>query len=462
MLTAAANSAQFAHTSLPVSAETLAWPYYAELLAKPVARYTSFPTAVEFHDGVTATDYARALDGIAAGTPVSLYIHIPYCDQICWYCGCNTGAANKTKRLTAYLQALECELAMVAKRVGGRGSVRHIAFGGGSPNAIAPVDFVRLLDRIMTLFEVQKPTISVEIDPRGFDAQWALVLAASNITRVSMGVQTFADHVQAAIGRVQPTAMIEQAVNMLHMRGIGAVNFDLMYGLPDQSMDDLADTLETAIAMKPSRIALFGYAHLPSAIPRQRRIDATNLPDADTRFAMASMGYQMLTEAGYRAVGFDHFVLPHDPLAKAAEDGRVHRNFQGFTEDDAPVLLGFGASAITVTPDLFVQNMKNAGEYRTALSANSLPVERGVALNQHDQRTRAIINGLLCQGTATLSADEVSAMADRLSPYTKRDLIAWEGGTMTLTHDARPYARTIAVQFDPYRDHAAPRFSSAI
>ena len=457
MMTVVANQAQFARAGRP-----LAWPYYPELLAKPVPRYTSFPTAVEFHEGITAADYAHALDTVEAATPMSLYIHIPYCDQICWYCGCNTGAANKTKRLTAYLQGLESELAMVAKRVGGRGKVRHIAFGGGSPNAIAPVDFVRLLDRIMTLFEVQKPTISVEIDPRGFDAQWALVLAASNVTRVSMGVQTFADHVQAAIGRVQPTAMIEQAVNSLHMRGIDAVNFDLMYGLPDQSMDDLAETLATAIAMKPSRIALFGYAHLPSAIPRQRRIDATNLPDADTRFAMASMGYQMLTEAGYRAVGFDHFVLPDDPLAKAQEAGTVHRNFQGFTEDDAPVLLGFGASAITVTPGLLVQNLKNAGEYRTGVNANGLPVERGVALTSADQRTRAIINGLLCQGAAILTDDEATMMADRLSPFTDRGLIAWDGTAMTLTHDARPYARTIAAQFDPYRDHAAPRFSSAI
>lgn len=457
MMTVVAKPAEFARPALP-----LAWPYYPELLAKPVPRYTSFPTAVEFHEGIKSADYAHAIDGIQAATPMSLYIHIPYCEQICWYCGCNTGAANKTKRLTAYLQALEMELAMVAKRLGGRGSVRHIAFGGGSPNAIAPVDFVRLLDRILTLFEVQKPTISVEIDPRGFDAQWALVLAASNVTRVSMGVQTFADHVQAAIGRVQPTAMIEQAVNALHMRGIDAVNFDLMYGLPDQSMADLAETLDTAIAMKPSRIALFGYAHLPSAIPRQRRIDASNLPDADTRFAMASMGYQMLTEAGYQAVGFDHFVLPEDPLARAAAEGRVHRNFQGFTEDDAPVLLGFGASAITVTPDLFVQNLKNAGEYRTALSANTLPVERGVALSERDQHKRAIINGLLCQGTATLNAEDAATMADRLAPFTARGLIDWDGNTMTLTHNARPYARTIAAQFDPYRNHSAPRFSSAI
>ncbi len=457
MMTAVANQEQFSRPVAP-----LAWSYYPELLAKPVPRYTSFPTAVEFHDGIAATDYARALDAVEAATPISLYVHIPYCTQICWYCGCNTGAANKAKRLTAYLQALEVELAMVAKRLGGRGSVRHIAFGGGSPNAIAPVDFVRLLDRILTLFEVQRPTISVEIDPRGFDAQWALVLAASDVTRVSMGVQTFADHVQAAIGRVQPTAMIEQAVSMLHMRGIDAVNFDLMYGLPHQSMDDLAETLQTAIAMKPSRIALFGYAHLPSAIPRQRRIDDSNLPDADTRFAMASTGFQMLTEAGYRAVGFDHFVLPDDPLAKAADAGTVNRNFQGFTEDDAPVLLGFGASAITVTPDLFVQNWKNAGDYRTALSANQLPVERGVALTQADQRTRAIINGLLCQGSAILTPEEAADMAERLSPFTTRGLITWDGTAMTLTHDARPYARTIAAQFDPYRNHAAPRFSSAI
>ena len=232
------------------------WTYHPDLLARPVPRYTSYPTAVEFTERVGAAHYEQALDGMAPATPLSLYIHIPYCEQICWYCGCNTGAANRKQRLTDYLTALRSEIALVARRLGGRGRVQHIAFGGGSPNAIAPVEFVRLLDRIMTVFDCSHPEISIEIDPRNFDAEWALVLASSNVSRVSMGVQTFAPHIQQAIGRVQPLEQIESAVMALRMRGITSINFDLMFGLPGQSVGDLDATLGHAIRLAPSRIAL--------------------------------------------------------------------------------------------------------------------------------------------------------------------------------------------------------------
>lgn len=427
------------------------WTYYPELLERPVPRYTSYPTALEFGDDVGAADYARALDQVESATPLSLYVHIPFCEQICWYCGCNTGAAGRKQRLTDYLAALHAEIGAVAKRLGGRGRVQHIAFGGGSPNAIAPVDFVRLLDRLQTVFDAGKPEISIEIDPRNFTAEWALVLAASNVGRVSMGVQTFAPQIQQAIGRVQPLADIEAAVAALRLRGIDAINFDLMYGLPGQSMADLGATLDETIRIAPSRIALFGYAHLPAMIPRQRRIDASDLPDDRLRFEQAAHGFERLTGAGYIPVGFDHFAKPGDSLAIAAEAGRVNRNFQGFTADDAPVLLGFGASAISKLPELIVQNEKKVGPYRDLVGSGMLPATRGVRLDAEDQWRGHIIRAILCQGRARFGPDRVAAARHALSGFEERKLIRWDDHELILCAGSQPYARPIAAAFDQHR-----------
>lgn len=433
------------------------WTYHPDLLGKPVPRYTSYPTAADFVGRVGAEQYARALDAMECATPLSLYIHIPYCDQICWYCGCNTGAANRKQRLTDYLTALRAEIAMVAKRLGGRGRVRHIAFGGGSPNAIAPVEFVRLLDRIMTVFDCIEPEISIEVDPRNFTLEWARVLASSQVSRVSMGVQTFAPHVQAAIGRVQPLEDIEQAVTGLRMRGIDAINFDLMYGLPGQHLDDLDATLDQTIRLAPSRIALFGYAHLPDMIPRQKRIDASDLPDDRERFAQAAFGYQKLTAAGYVPIGFDHFALPSDPLAAAAREGRVNRNFQGFTHDKATALLGFGASAISILPGLIVQNEKNAGPYRSMVSTGQLAATRGVAPGADDVLRANIINAILCQGRVTLPEAFLPTARAALTVFEQRGLLFWEDNVLVLKHGSEPYARVIAAQFDGYRGAIRPQ-----
>lgn len=427
------------------------WSYLPDLLARPVPRYTSYPTAMEFTEEVGATDHMRAIDAIEGATPVSLDVHIPYCEQICWYCGCNTGAASRRHRLTDYLSALDTEIALVAKRLGGRGRIGRIAFGGGSPNAIAPVEFVRLLDRIMTVFDASRPDISIEIDPRGFTAEWALVLAASNVTRVSLGVQTFAPHIQQVIGRVQPLADIERTLTALRLRGIDAINFDLMYGLPGQSLADLDATLDETIRLAPSRIALFGYAHLPDMIPRQRRIDASHLPDAKLRFEQAELGYRRLVDAGYVAVGFDHFARPDDALAVAAHAGRVNRNFQGFTDDNAPVLLGFGASAISKFPDLIVQNEKRAGPYRALLGEGRLASVRGVALDADQRRRAEIIRDLLCQGRADIDARWLRSARDALADFEARGLVDWNGTTLAVLDRGLPYARHVAAQFDTVR-----------
>ena len=425
------------------------WPYYPELLSRPVPRYTSYPTAAEFHEGVGPDDYATALRNVAPGTPLSLYLHIPFCEQICWYCGCNTGAASKAQRLAAYLDALEAELALVAKYIGGRGFVQRIAFGGGSPNALSTVEFVRLLDRIITVFAAGQPEISVEIDPRGFTSEWALVMAASNVSRVSMGVQTFTPHVQEAIGRVQPLALIETCVSSLRSRGIKAINFDMMYGLPHQSLDDVRDSLKQAIALRPTRIALFGYAHLPSMIPRQRRIDTDALPDANLRFQQSALGFDMLVAAGYEPIGFDHFALPEDPLAIAAKAGKVRRNFQGFTEDSNETLLGFGASSISMLPGLLVQNEKNIEAYRDRVNAGALAASRGFVPDAEDMEHSRWIERLLCDGHVEVRADAHPTRA--LQPFEERGLAKWHGDQLVIEDSGRPYARCIAAAFDRFR-----------
>ncbi len=427
------------------------WSYHPDLLARPVPRYTSYPTAMEFADDVDADAYGQALDAVEAATPISLYVHIPFCEQICWYCGCNTGAAGRKHRLADYLAALQSEIALVARRLGGRGRVHRIAFGGGSPNAIAPVELVRLLDLLLTLFDAHRPEISIELDPRGFSAEWALVLAAARVTRVSLGVQTFAPHIQEAIGRIQPLSHIERVVAGLRLRDIDAINFDLMYGLPGQTLADLDETLDETIRLAPSRISLFGYAHLPQMIPRQRRIDAGRLPDHQLRFEQARRGHERLTGAGYVPVGFDHFALPSDPLADAAREGRVSRNFQGFTEDDSPVLIGIGASAISRFPDLIVQNEKRAGVYRDLIAAGRLPAVRGAAIDADDRERGRLIQALLCQGSARLEPGWLGSARTALAPFERLHILHWEGARLVVEDDGLPYARLVAAQFDRRR-----------
>ena len=436
------------------------WPYHPDLLATPVPRYTSFPTAAEFSDAVGLADMDRAMDEVSGD--ISLYIHIPFCEKICWYCGCNTGATNRRDRLASYLDALSQEIALVARRLDGRAQVRRVAFGGGSPNAITPTDFVRLVTDITAIGPLVERTWSIELDPRTLNMDWGRVIAGVGISNASLGVQTFEPHLQEAIGRVQPHEDIARATQMLRHAGITSLNFDLMYGLPGQSLCDLEATLKAAVRLKADRIALFGYAHVPHMIPRQRRIDASDLPDQAARFAMAEAGHALLTAAGYRAIGFDHFALPGDPMTRAAEEGRLHRNFQGFTDDASPVLIGLGASAISIFPDSIIQNEKNAGRYRMRLSQNRLTAALGVRRSARDRATGELIEGLLCHGAARLGPALTPALAGALAPFIDRGLADLQGEVLSVLPQGLPYARTIAALFDPYRQDSLRRFSSAV
>jgi oxygen-independent coproporphyrinogen-3 oxidase len=439
------------------------WTYHPDLLARPVPRFTSYPTAAEFSGAVEAVAQAHALDRVTAGERVSLYVHIPFCREICWYCGCNTGRANRQQRLSAYLEALAAEIETVAAHLGGRARVERIAFGGGSPNALTPTEFASLLACLSRAFDLDRPILSIEIDPRGFAVDWAQALAAADVTHASLGVQTFDAAVQRRIGRIQSDGLIGQTVAALRGAGVRSLNFDLMYGLPGQDRASLMATLETAIALRPDRIALFGYAHVPHLLPRQRRIEAENLPDQRERFAMAALGHEWLADAGYEAVGFDHFALPHDPLATAQRDGSLRRNFQGFTDDGADSLVGLGATAISQFSDLIVQNQKNNGRYRMRALAGLLAGERGIARDAEDRRRAAIIEDLLCGRAADIDGFlDQTELAQRLQPFLDRDLARLTGSSLALTSGGRPYGRTIAALFDRFRAGQAQRFSTAI
>ncbi len=436
------------------------WTYYPELLERPVPRYTSFPTAAEFKDDIGAADADLALR--SATGDISLYLHIPFCEKICWYCGCNTGAANKSQRLSNYLDSLHREIAIAGVRLNSSVAVRRVAFGGGSPNAISPIDFLRLADALTLHMPLANPDWSIELDPRTLTPEWGQVLGAIGTRYASLGVQTFDPALQAAIGRIQPDADLARAVELLRTHGITSLNFDLMYGLPGQTLAQLEATLERTVELGADRIALFGYAHVPNLLPRQRRIDASRLPGQAERFQMAEFGYNLLTKAGYVPVGFDHFARPTDPMARAVRRGTLRRNFQGFTDDQSEVLVGLGASAIGCFPDLLVQNEKNAGRYRMLLSQDCLPAAHGVRRSRDDQRRGAVIEALLCHGTASLDADLATETATRLVPFIERGLAGLEGDTLTIPPQGLPYARTIAALFDPYRQDSARRFSSAV
>ena len=436
------------------------WPYYPELLATPVPRYTSYPTAAEF----VPLRREPVIDALSrAHGDISLYVHIPFCEQICFYCGCNTARAGKRARLEAYLDALHREIALVGgllPRSGAR--VTRIAFGGGSPNAIAPVDFIRLVDALTAHFPLAEPEWSVELDPRTMSADWAAALRGVGLTRASLGVQTLAAHCQQAIGRIQPEPLIARTTGWLREAGVTSLNFDLMYGLPRQSAADLADTLERSIALGADRVALFGYAHVPHIVPRQKAVATEAMPDQRQRFAMAALGHAQLTAAGYVPVGFDHFALAHDPLAQAAMRGRLQRNFQGFTDDQATTLIGLGASSISQFPGLLAQTEKNSGRYRMLLSQGLLPAERGIVRPPAEQARAALIANLLCRGEATLPVGELAEKPAALAPFIERGLAALNGSRLAITPDGLPYARTIAALFDPHRAQSDRRFSSAV
>jgi len=446
------------------------------LLAKydtRIPRYTSYPTAPHFHPGVGATAYGGWLGQLAPDVPLSLYLHIPFCDSLCWFCGCHTRITRRYAPIGSYLEILLQEVDLVASRLGGRRPVCHVHLGGGTPTILRPADLEYLFARLRVAFDVLPDAdIAIECDPRGLDPQVPACLAAAGVNRASLGLQDIHPEVQKAVNRVQSLAETCAVAEALREAGIDSINVDLMYGLPHQTEARVLASVDAVLRhLEPQRIALFGYAHVPWMKKHQGLIDTAALPDASARFAQFMAAAERLQAAGYDWIGLDHFALPDDSLAVAARAGRLHRNFQGYTTDDAPVRLGFGPSAIGMLSQGFVQNAVPMHAYRNAVADGCLPVVRGLAIDDEDRLRSAVIERLMCDLTVDLGAQcrafgrpagHFDAALAALGEMEADGLVVRDGARVTVTPRGRPFLRNACAAFDAYLVPGEARHARAI
>ncbi|SIQ15846.1 coproporphyrinogen III oxidase, anaerobic [Rhizobium sp. RU20A] len=443
----------------------------AERLAAPVPRYTSYPSAPHFSTQVGAGVYGDWLGALKPGSSLSLYLHIPFCDRLCWFCACHTKQTQRYDPVEAYLVGLFREIALVSARLPAGVTVTEIHLGGGSPTMLTPDDMLALKERLDEAFTLAPDCrISVEMDPNDLDAARHDALAAIGLTRASLGIQDFDPTVQAAINRHQTFEQTREAIAASRARGVGSVNCDVLYGLPHQTLASLQQTVEHIVSLRPDRIALFGYAHVPWMKKHQTMIPDATLPSVTERFRQMQHAAAMLADAGYQAIGIDHFALPEDSLAAAHREGRLKRNFQGYTDDAADALIGLGASSIGQLPQGYVQNMPATGEYLRQVAGGGLPVVRGYALSADDRMRAHVIERLMCDFSVDL-ADLATrfaageAMADEMRRSAAADgdrLSVVDGDSFRLTAAGQPFARTVAARFDAYLSNGKGRHSIAV
>lgn len=436
------------------------------LAAIAVPRYTSYPTAADFV-AVAPEDHLRWLRRLDTEESVSLYLHVPYCRQLCHYCGCHTKLVRRDEVITGYREALEQEIALVARHLPGRLRVARIAWGGGTPSILGGEGLGSVLACLHRHFDPQPDMEhAIELDPRHVDADLAAQLAALGVNRVSLGVQDLDPEVQKAIGRIQPEETVRAAVVALRGAGLDRINFDLIYGLPRQTTETLRRSCEAVIALDPARIACYGYAHLPGRRANQKLIDASILPDSGQRFEQARLIADLMVMGGYVPIGIDHFARSEDPLAAAARAGRLHRNFQGYTDDDRPILIGFGASAVSRLADGYAQNVADVPDYVRRVRAGRLATQRGCPLDADAQQRATIIEHLMCNFRVDLdSVAPHAGFADELAllrPYVAAGLLTLSGRRLAMTAAGRPFVRLVASVFDAFRQGGGGGFSLAV
>jgi oxygen-independent coproporphyrinogen-3 oxidase len=425
-------------------------------------RYTSYPTAPGFSPTIGPGTYSDWLAESSGNTPASLYLHIPFCRSMCWYCGCHTTITQREQPILDYIEVLRKEIGMVADMLPRRRRVRHVHFGGGTPTIMRPGEFVELMLLLRHRFElVAAAEIAVEIDPRTLDDEMTEALGDGGVTRASLGVQSFDPVVQKAINRIQTARQTEKAVAGLRKTGIDSINFDLIYGLPHQTVESCISTVKTALGMRPDRFSVFGYAHIPAFKKHQRLIDETALADAAGRDAQAEAIAEALMIAGYQRIGLDHYALPEDDLSLAQEAGRLHRNFQGYTTDDCKTLIGFGASAIGHLEQGYVQNEVPPGLYAQRIASGRLATSRGYRLTAEDRFRAAVIERLMCDFRADIGAIAQAHGFDagllvegnrKLKTLEADGIVELKGGTIEVRQDRRFIIRAVAAAFDAYID----------
>lgn len=440
-------------------------PYLLAYAERQAPRYTSYPSAPHFRPEVDAAIYRDWLGRLPDEAAISIYMHVPYCKQLCWYCGCNTNAAHAGDTADFVGTALR-EIDLVAAAASAH-RVTEIHWGGGTPNILSTEQFTRLFHHLDFWFDLDRSLAhSIEIDPRYLSASLAETYARAGVNRASLGVQDLNPRVQAAIGRIQPFEQVQQAAIELRRAGITQLSFDLMYGLPGQSIDDLLHSVQLSASLEPNRIALFGYAHVPWFKRRQRVIKADTLPGSEARFAQAQVAHDALVALGYVAVGFDHFAKPSDSLARAAREGALRRNFQGYVANIPDAILGFGPSAISTLPQGYAQNAAGIGAWRRSIDAGDLPIARGHTHSDDDHRRAALIERIMCDFEANLAAfggrEKFSAELETLAPLIADGIVILDGERLTVPAPMHAFCRLVARAFDTYGAEDSSRYSRAI
>ncbi|TQF78488.1 oxygen-independent coproporphyrinogen III oxidase [Elioraea sp. Yellowstone] len=435
-------------------------------------RYTSYPTAVQFHAGVDEARVRAWLAALPAEAPLSLYLHVPFCRRLCWYCGCHMVVVNRAAPVEAYVDDLIEEIALWRAALGARHRVTRIHWGGGTPSILGTAQWRRVDAALRTAFALEPSAeIAVELDPRTLSHAMVRTLAETGVSRVSLGVQDFDPAVQKAVNRIQPFEMVAELVARLRGARIERINLDLMYGLPHQTEISVARTARQALALNPDRVALFGYAHVPWMKRHQRLIDAAALPGAVERLAQFRAALAVFLAAGHVAIGLDHAARPDDPLAVAQAEGRLRRTFQGYTDDTAPVLIGLGASAISALPQGYAQNEAAVPQWRAAIRAGRLAIARGVEPDAEDRLRAALIERLMCDLALDIGAtcrahgaspDRFADAVARLDAMAADGLLARDGWRIAVSPRGRPFLRAIAAVFDRHLDPQAERHARAV
>lgn len=450
-----------------------------ELLTRfdvPGPRYTSYPTADRFVEHFGAADLAQALAQRAVGAqPLSLYVHVPFCQSLCYYCACNKIITKHHERGAPYLRYLLQEAALYAQQLGPGQSVSQLHLGGGTPTFLSDAELAQLLQGLRQHWRfADDGEYSVEVDPRTVDAARLQALWDMGLNRLSFGVQDFDELVQRAVHRVQPAEQVFALVAAARRIGFRSINVDLIYGLPKQTPESFARTLAQVAKLRPDRIALYGYAHLPERFKPQRRIHEADLPPAADKVGMLASALAAFEQAGYVYVGMDHFALPDDALAVAKRQGRLHRNFQGYSTQPDADLIGLGVSAIGKLGSAYSQNAKTLDEYQRLLDAGQLPVVRGLQLSADDVLRRQIIMAVMCQGRLDFAALEQAhgiRFADCFAPELRRlhtlqaqGLVALDAAGLQVTPMGWFFVRAVAMVFDRYLQAGQPlvRFSKIL
>ncbi|MDP5240121.1 oxygen-independent coproporphyrinogen III oxidase [Uliginosibacterium sp. 31-16] len=441
----------------------------------PGPRYTSYPTADRFTDAFSAPDLARHLGRIVSDSGLSLYFHIPFCNTICYYCACNK-IITKDRTLSAkYIDYLGREMAMQAALLSAPRKVQQMHFGGGTPTFLSPEELGKLMASIRQHFELQAGgEFSIEVDPRKVSAEYVALLAQEGFNRMSVGVQDFDPQVQKAVNRIQSVEETRLVIDAARAEGFKSVSVDLIYGLPHQSVERFGKTLDTVLAIQPDRLALYNYAHLPTRFMPQRRINEADLPLADEKLQILQLAIEKLAAAGYVYIGMDHFARPDDELAVAQREGRLQRNFQGYSTHAECDLLAFGVSSISKAGGAFSQNQRDLDAYYAVLDQGALPVMRGWALSEDDILRNAIIQALMCDFALSFPALE-SRFAIRFADYfaseledlrdlAKAGLLDLDAQGLVVSAKGRMLVRIIAMVFDRYlrSDQAQRRYSRVI